>query len=59
MCLPAALANSTAAPFRSSSSPTRFSGAVRAMASVPIFSKVPRVILLGNMPGASAFTVMP
>jgi hypothetical protein len=59
MCLPAALANSSAAPFRSSSSPMRRSGAAAATLSAPMLCSSPLVILLGKKPGASAFTVMP
>ena len=51
MCLPACDANSSVAPFRSSSSPMRSSGAWPARLSAPMRAIVPLVILLGNMPG--------
>ena len=59
MCLPAALANNSAAPLRSSSSPRRRSGAAEAIFSAPKCAITPWVILLGKKPGASALTVMP
>ena len=59
MCLPAAEANSSAAPFRSSSSPMRRSGACAASFFSPMVCSVLAVILLGKKPGAMALTVMP
>ncbi|MNW09033.1 hypothetical protein D3C71_2059310 [compost metagenome] len=58
MCLPAAVANSSAAPLRSSSSPRRCSGTPAHIASTPSRSSEPLVIFDGKKPGASALTVM-
>jgi hypothetical protein len=51
-------ASSAATPFRSSGPPRRRSGAFFA-ASAPSVSIRPRVIFVGNNPGAIAFTLMP
>src|SRR5438128_120313 len=57
MCFPADDASNSARPLRSSSSPIRPRGVCATTLSVPSFSKSPSPILLGNNPGAIAFTV--
>src|SRR5690606_21436053 len=59
MCAPASEANSSAAPLRSPSPPSRRSGALPISASSPSASITPWLIFEGKKPGAIALTVMP
>src|SRR5690606_17486024 len=59
MCAPASEANSRAAPLRSSSPPSRRSGALPISASSPSAPITPWLIFEGKKPGAIALTVMP